>query len=61
MTYETIDITFQVIQVKLSSDSLCSRTLPMNATIQSAHCGCDINSCKDWAWSKMFGKHDGLL
>ena len=25
--------------------------------IESAHCGCERNSCKDWAWSKMCGKH----
>ena len=39
MTYETNRITFHVIHVKVSSDSRCSRTLPMNAAIESAHCG----------------------
>ena len=50
MTYETKNITFHVIRVKVSSDSQCSRTLPMNVAIESAHCGCDRYSCKDWAW-----------
>ena len=44
-------------RVKVSSDSQCSRTLPMNVAIKSAHCGCERNSCKDWAWLKMCGKH----
>ena len=57
MTYETKNITFHVIRVKVSSKSWCSRTLPMNVAIDSAHCGCERNSCKDWAWSKMCGKH----
>ena len=43
MTYETKNITFHVIHVKLSSDSQCSRTLPMNIAIESAHCGCERN------------------
>ena len=30
MTYETKNITFHVIRVKVSSKSRCSRTLPMN-------------------------------
>ena len=57
MTYETQNITFHVIHVKVSGDSRCSRTLPMNVATESAHCGCETNSCKDWAWSKMCGKH----
>ena len=56
MTYETKNITSQVIHVKVSSNSRCSRTLPMDVTIKSAHCGCERNLCKDWAWSKMCGK-----
>ena len=57
MTYETKNITFHVIRVKVSSDSRCSRTLPMNVAIESAHRGCERNSCKDWARSKRCGKH----
>ena len=57
MTYETKNITFQVIHVKVSSDSQCSRTLSMNVAIESAHCGCERISSQDWAWSKMCGKH----
>ena len=57
MTYETKNITFHVIRVKVSSKSRCSRTLPMNVAIESVHCGCERNSCKGWAWSKMSGKH----
>ena len=57
MIYVIENITFDVIRVNVSSDSRCSRTLPMNGTIESAHCGCERNSCKDWAWSKMCGKH----
>ena len=62
MTYETKNILhFHVIRVKASSDSRCSRTLPMNVAIESAHHGCERNSCKDWArveemwkaWSNM--------
>ena len=49
MIYETKNITFHVIRVKVSSDSRCSRTLPMNVAIESAHCGCERNSYKDWA------------
>ena len=49
MTYETKSITFHVIRVKVSSDSRCSRTLPMNVAIKSAHCGCERNLCKDRA------------
>ena len=56
MTYETKNITFHVIRVKVSSKSRCSRTLPMNVVIESAHCGCERNLCKDLAWSKMCGK-----
>ena len=41
MTYETKTITFHVIRVKVSSKSRCSRTLPMNAAIESARCGCE--------------------
>ena len=57
MTYETKKITFHKIRVKVSSVSRCSRTLRMNGAIKIAHCGCERNSCKDWAWSKMCGKH----
>ena len=45
MTYETSNITFHMIRVKLSSGSRCSRTLPMNVAIESARCGCDRTSC----------------
>ena len=38
-------ITFHVIRVKVSSKSRCLRTLPMNVAIESAHCGCERNSC----------------
>ena len=57
MTYTTKSITFHVIRVKVSNDSRCSRTLLMNVAIKSAHCGCEGNSCKDWAWSKMCEKN----
>ena len=57
MTYETKRITFPVIRVKVSSDSRRSRSLPINVAIESAHCGCERNSCKDWAWLKMCGEH----
>ena len=57
MTYETKNITFHVILVKLSRDSRCSRTLPIYVAIESAHCGCERNLCKDWVWSKMCLKH----
>ena len=58
MTYETKNITFHVRHAKLSSDSRCSRTSPVNVEIESAHCGCERCSCKDWAWSKtLCGKH----
>ena len=40
MTYETKNITFHAIRVKVSSKSRCSRTLPMNVAIESAHYGC---------------------
>ena len=46
MTYETKNVTFHVIRVKVSSDSRCSRTLPMNVAIESAHRGCERNSCR---------------
>ena len=39
MTYETKNITFNVIHVKVNSESRCSRTLPMNVAIKYAHCG----------------------
>ena len=55
MTYETKNITFHVIRVKVSSKSQCSRTLPMNVAI--AHCGYERNLCKDWVCLKMCGKH----
>ena len=38
MTYESKNITFHVIRVKVSSNFQCSRTLPMNVAIESAHC-----------------------
>ena len=56
MTYETKNITFHIIHVKVSSDSRCSRTLTMNVANKNAHCGCDRTLCKDWVWSKMCGK-----
>ena len=37
MTYETKNITFHVIPLKVSSDSRCSRTLPMKVAIESVH------------------------
>ena len=49
MTYETKNITFHMIRVKVSSDSRCSRTLPMNVAIESVHRDCERKSCKDWA------------
>ena len=62
MTYgvETKNITFHVIHVKVSRDFTCSRTLPMNVAIESADCDCERNSCKDWAWLKMCGKHSRI-
>ena len=60
MTYETKNITFHVIREKVSSKSRWSRTSPMNVAIKSAQCGCERNSCTDWAWSKMCGKHGRL-
>ena len=56
MRFETKNMTFHVIHVKVSSDSRCSRPLPMNVAIGSARCGCERNSCKDWAWSKYVWK-----
>ena len=60
MTYETTNITVHVIRVKVSSKAQCSRTLPMNVAIESAHCGCEkfvqrLGLIKDvWkAWSNM--------
>ena len=56
MTYDTKNIAFHVIRVKLSSESRCSTTLPMNVAIESAHCGglgFTKNSCEDWTWLKM--------
>ena len=43
MTYKTKNIIFHVIYVKVSSDSRCPRTLPMNVVIGSAHCSCERN------------------
>ena len=57
MTYETKNIAYHMIRVKVSSYSRCSRTLPMNVAIESAHCGCERNSWKDWAQSKRCRKH----
>ena len=48
MTYETKNITFHVIHVKVSSDSRCSRTLLMGVVIKSAHCDRERNSWEDW-------------
>ena len=56
MTYETKNTTFHIIDVKVTCDSRCSRTSPMNVAFESARCGERI-SCKDWVWSKMCGKH----
>ena len=61
MTYETENITFHVIRVKVSSDSQCSRTLQINIAIESAHRGCERNACKDWARSKRCGKHGRMI
>ena len=41
MTYETKNITSHLIRVKVSSSSRCSRTLPMNVAIESAHRSCE--------------------
>ena len=56
MTYKTENVTFHIIHVKGSSDSRCSRTLPMNVAIESAHFG-ERNLCKDWVLSKMCVEH----
>ena len=53
MTYETKKLHYHVIHVKLTSDSRCSRTLPMNVAVKSAHSDRDKNLRKDWFWSKM--------
>ena len=65
MIYETKNITFHVIHVKVNSESRCSRTLQMNVIIESAHYGCEkfvqgLCMVKDlWkAWSNMI-KHRG--
>ena len=50
-------MTFHVIHVKVSNDCQFPRTSPMNVAVESAHCGCERNLCKNWAWSKMCGKH----
>ena len=39
MTYETKNITFHVIRMKVSSDSRCLRTLQMNVAIESGDIG----------------------
>ena len=57
MTSYTKNIIFYAMHVKVSRDTRRSRTLAMNVAIKSAHCGCERNSCKDWAWWKMCGKH----
>ena len=31
--------------------------ISMNVAIESAHCGCEINLCKDWTQSKRCGKY----
>ena len=53
MTYETKNITFHVLRVKVNNDSRYSRIFPMDVAIESPHCGCERNSCKDWARSNM--------
>ena len=58
MTYETKNITFHVIHVKVSSGSWCSRTLLMN--VASAHCDYERDSCKDKGWSKICGNHSWM-
>ena len=55
MTYETKNTTFSRDTCESEQDSQSSRTLPMNVAVESAHCVCEKNSCKDWAWSKMCG------
>ena len=47
MTYETKNMTFHVIHVKVRSDTRCSRTLRMNVAIESAHCDCELKSYED--------------
>ena len=42
MTSETNNITFDMIHVKVTSDSRCSSTLPMNVAIESAYCVLEI-------------------
>ena len=54
MTYETKNITFHVIHVKVSSESRYPRTLPMNVAIESAHCGSEKNSCKEMSGNVYF-------
>ena len=56
MTLETNNITFHVVNAKVSSDARCSRTLPMNVAIESACCDCERYLSKDWVWLKMCGK-----
>ena len=42
------------IHLAVSLSHWCTlRALPMNIAIESAHCGCVRNLCKDWVWSKM--------
>ena len=53
-TYETKNIIFHIIHVKVSSNSRCLRTLPMNIAMESDTI--KRNLCKDWVWSKMCGK-----
>ena len=47
MTFETKKITFHIIHMKVFSDFQHSRTLPINAAIEIAHCDYEINSCEN--------------
>ena len=57
MTYETKNITFHVIHVKVRTEIRCSRTLPMNVATKIENCSSERNSCIDLVWSKMYGNH----
>ena len=50
MSYETKNITFHMVRVKLSSDFGCSKTLPMNVAIESQRSSCERNLCKEMTW-----------
>ena len=60
MRYETKNITTHIIHVKVSRNSRYSRTLLMNVAIESAHCGSERNSYKEWVWLNMCGKHNQI-